>query len=338
MSIKLEEGGEGTPRDRTKDGAGLWAASVNQFLSWFFWFRELWFCLDWLLRDHKLVRESGEVFLLQTVNVNFFLITSCFSLLVTSSVMSCKGMWIFPKYYFIIHSYPKRSCKALAFCPLFLDTTSLWRNFVCIVYKLPALRVCGHLVDISWKQDTLLTGFSPQLLSISVPVQTTVNWKVYTKNLTKYKSWIFMLSILLLQTENNFIMRNLSNVPKIINCMLFNWSVNALMISRHKYRKSIQSHLAFYRRNIQGSFQQCLNKQVQAESLFWKSPPCHQSFRKKITESMFLVGCVRRHRTCDLSFVLMQVALHGFIYLFNLPHTYTYPLKKVFLLLFFFIF
>lgn len=40
------------------------------------------------------------------------------------------------------------------------------------------------------------------------------------------------------------------------------------MISRHKYHKSIQSYLAFYRRNTQGHFQQRLNEQVQAESLF----------------------------------------------------------------------
>lgn len=105
--------------------------------------------------------------------------------------------------------------------------------WVGLIFKLPALWVCGHLVGISWKQDTQLTEFFPQLFSVSGPLRTKVNSKVYPKNATKYKSWIFMFSILMLQTENNFIMRNLSNFPKINNCMLFSWSVNALMISRH---------------------------------------------------------------------------------------------------------
>lgn len=139
-----------------------------------------------------------------------------------------------------------------------------------LIYQLAALHVCGHLVGISWKQDTLLADSSPQLLSISVPVRTKVNWKVYTKNPTKYKSWIFMLSILILQTENNFIMRNLSNVPKFINCMLFSWSVNALTIFRHKYHIITQYNLTwhFIEQKKQRGFQQCLNEQVQAESPF----------------------------------------------------------------------
>lgn len=114
-------------------------------------------------------------------------------------------------------------------------------------------------------------------------------------------------------------MRKLSNVPKIINCTLFSWSVSAFIISGHKYHKSIQSHLAHRKRNMQGGFQWCLNEQVQTESLFWKSPPCHQSFRRKATETMFSVLGDTEHM---ISFCT-DAGCTVWIYLFNPTHTYT---------------